>query len=64
MRIRNPKTTALIFSSGKVVVTGARSEQLAKQAGRNARIIQRTGYENVKWTDFKVQNVVASCDVT
>ena len=26
MRIREPKTTALIFASGKMVVTGAKSE--------------------------------------
>lgn len=26
MRIREPKTTALIFSSGKIVITGAKSE--------------------------------------
>jgi len=63
MRIRNPKTTALIFSSGKVVVTGAKSEQLAKQGARKyARIIQRTGFE-VKWGEFKIQNVVGSCDL-
>jgi transcription initiation factor TFIID TATA-box-binding protein len=27
MRIRDPKTTALIFASGKMVVTGAKSEE-------------------------------------
>ncbi len=27
MRIREPKTTALIFASGKMVCTGAKSEQ-------------------------------------
>lgn len=26
MRIREPKTTALIFGSGKIVITGAKSE--------------------------------------
>jgi transcription initiation factor TFIID TATA-box-binding protein len=34
MRIREPKTTALIFASGKMVVTGAKSEDLAKLAAR------------------------------
>lgn len=64
MRIRNPKTTALIFASGKLVVTGAKSEALAKTAARKyARICQRSGFENAKWRDFKVQNVVCSCDV-
>ena len=32
MRIREPKTTALIFSSGKMVVTGAKSEETSKIA--------------------------------
>ena len=27
MRIRDPKTTALIFSKGKMVITGAKSER-------------------------------------
>jgi TATA-box binding protein (TBP) (component of TFIID and TFIIIB) len=30
MRIRDPKTTALIFASGKMVVTGAKSEDDSK----------------------------------
>lgn len=34
MRIREPKTTALIFSSGKVVCTGAKSEENARLAAR------------------------------
>lgn len=45
MRIREPKTTALIFRSGKVVVTGARSEAAALLAARKyARIIQKLGF--------------------
>ncbi|XP_054801540.1 TATA-box-binding protein-like [Prosopis cineraria] len=63
MRIRKPKTTALIFSSGKVVCTGAKSEADSKLAARKfARIIQRLGFE-VKFRDFKIQNMVGSCDV-
>ena len=34
MRIREPKTTALIFKSGKMVVTGAKSEEAARNAAR------------------------------
>jgi TATA-box binding protein (TBP) (component of TFIID and TFIIIB) len=34
MRIREPKTTALIFASGKMVVTGAKSEDDSKLASR------------------------------
>ena len=32
MRIREPKTTALIFRSGKMVCTGAKSEEDSKKA--------------------------------
>lgn len=63
MRIREPKTTALIFASGKMVVTGAKSEDDSKLASRKyARIIQKLGF-NTKFTDFKIQNIVGSCDV-
>jgi transcription initiation factor TFIID TATA-box-binding protein len=63
MRIRDPKTTALIFASGKMVVTGAKSEDDSKLASRKyARIIQKLGFP-AKFTDFKIQNIVGSCDV-
>ena len=60
MRIREPKTTALVFASGKVVVTGAKSEDDSRLAARKyARIIQKLGFET-KFTDFKIQNIVGS----
>ncbi|KAI8322798.1 TBP-domain-containing protein [Martensiomyces pterosporus] len=63
MRIREPKTTALIFASGKMVVTGAKSEDDSKLAARKyARIVQKLGFP-AKFTDFKIQNIVGSCDV-
>ena len=46
MRIREPRTTALIFQSGKLVCTGARNEEAACLATRKfARIIQRLGFQ-------------------
>jgi transcription initiation factor TFIID TATA-box-binding protein len=64
MRIRDPKTTALIFSSGKMVCTGAKSEGESRLAARKyCRIIQKLGYTNARWTDFTIQNIVGSCDV-
>lgn len=63
MRIRDPKTTALIFASGKMVVTGAKSEKSSKVASqRYAKIIHKLGF-NAQFTDFKVQNIVSSCDL-
>lgn len=64
MRIRDPKTTALIFSSGKIVVTGAKSEKESSRASRKyAKIVHKLGYDKAKFKEFTVQNIVASCDV-
>ena len=63
MRIREPRTTALIFSSGKMVSTGAKSEEDSRLAARKyARIVQKLGFPT-KFKDFKIQNMVGSCDV-
>lgn len=63
MRIREPRTTALIFSSGKMVCTGAKSEEQSRLAARKyARVIQKLGFP-AKFVDFKIQNIVGSCDV-
>ena len=37
MRIREPKTTALIFKSGKMVVTGAKTEEDAPEKSGSTR---------------------------
>ncbi|KRX10821.1 hypothetical protein PPERSA_00991 [Pseudocohnilembus persalinus] len=63
MRLRDPKTTALIFSSGKMVCTGAKTEQESNRGARKyAKIIKKLGF-NVKFTEFKIQNIVGSTDV-
>ncbi|XP_069955115.1 TATA-box-binding protein [Cherax quadricarinatus] len=63
MRIREPRTTALIFSSGKMVCTGAKSEDDSRLAARKyARIVQKLGFP-AKFLEFKIQNMVGSCDV-
>ncbi len=63
MCIREPRTTALIFSSGKIVCTGAKSEEDSRLAARkHARIIQKLGFP-VKFKDFKIQKIISSCNV-
>lgn len=63
MRIREPRTTALLFNSGKVVCTGAKSEFHSRVAARKfARITQKLGFD-AQFSDFKIQNIVASADV-
>ena len=62
MRIRDPRTTALIFASGKMIITGARSEEAASIAGKKyVAIVQKVGFA-AKFEDFKVQNMTATCD--
>ena len=42
----DPKTTALVYDTGKVVCSGARTSEDAKVATRKfARLVQRCGYE-------------------
>jgi len=42
MRIREPKTTALVFASGKMVCTGAKSEEHSKLAARKVKATSDT----------------------
>lgn len=63
MRIIKPKTTALIFSSGKMVCTGAKNEEESKNAARKyARMIQKLGFK-VEFNSFKIENIVGSSNV-
>ncbi|PPQ75759.1 hypothetical protein CVT26_000699 [Gymnopilus dilepis] len=58
MRIHDPKTTALIFASSKMVVTGAKSEDDSRLASRKyARIVQKLGFD-AKFSEFKIQNIL------
>lgn len=62
MKLRKPQATATIWSSGKITCIGSKSEYDAKIASKRiARIIQRLGYQEVKFCSFKVINVLGSC---
>ncbi|KAK2975397.1 hypothetical protein RJ640_029270 [Escallonia rubra] len=63
VRIREPRSTALIFASGKLVCTGAKTTENSIVAARKfARVVQKLGYP-AKFKDSKIQNIVGSCDV-
>ncbi|KAM0674541.1 TATA-binding protein (TBP) [Gurleya vavrai] len=63
MRIREPKTTALIFASGKMVITGAKSENASLTAARKfAKIISKLGFQ-IEFAEYMIQNIVSSCDI-
>jgi transcription initiation factor TFIID TATA-box-binding protein len=64
MRIREPaRTTALIFATGKMVVTGAKSVKQSELSCRKfIKIIKKLGFDSV-FSEFKVQNIVCSVDL-
>ena len=63
MRIKEPKSTALIFNNGKMVVLGAKTEEDSKKASRRfAKTLKSLNF-NVIFKNFRIQNIVASCDV-
>lgn len=60
-KIRKPYCSANIWSSGKVTVTGATSEDDAKRGARCiARAIQRLGFK-VRFRHYRVVNCLATC---
>jgi len=64
MRVRDPKSTALVFKSGRLVVTGTTSKEQALQAARKfGRIIKKVGYSDVVLKGFRVENIVSTFKV-
>jgi len=60
VRLVNPKTTCLVFASGKGVCTGAKTEEEAKLAAlKYVRLLSRSG-EKLTFRNFRVQNMVAA----
>ena len=60
MRTRQPRSTALIFNSGKLVVAGNKNQNEAKISCKKfIRIFYKLGFK-VKFLDFKIQNIFCS----
>lgn len=63
-RLKEPKTATLLFRSGKVVCTGAKSLENVRTAIRIvAEQIEAAGIEIDRDPDIEVQNIVASSDL-
>uniref|UniRef100_UPI00358F8867 TATA box-binding protein-like 1 n=1 Tax=Myxine glutinosa TaxID=7769 RepID=UPI00358F8867 len=63
MKLRRPRVTATIWSSGKIISTGATSEDEAKIGARKcARCLQKLGFQ-VRFGAFRVVNVLAVCSM-
>jgi transcription initiation factor TFIID TATA-box-binding protein len=65
IRLEEPRTTALLFSSGKLVVTGAVSKQMAISAVRSTiYILEKVfPYLNISSRSFSVQNIVCNIKI-
>ncbi len=60
-RFKRPKTATLIFNSGKMVCTGAKSEKEAKRAvTKVVKELKRGGIIIIGKPELKIQNIVAS----
>ncbi|MCE2498933.1 MAG: TATA-box-binding protein [Nitrosopumilaceae archaeon] len=63
-RLRTPKTATLIFTSGKMVCTGSKSEALARKAVKTVVQRLRKGGISVKnEATVEIQNIVASINL-
>jgi transcription initiation factor TFIID TATA-box-binding protein len=61
IRIKEPKTSALIFSSGKVVCTGARSmDKVEESIKKIIKSLEKIGIKITVKPVIKIQNIVAS----
>ena len=63
-RLKRPKTATLIFNSGKMVCTGAKSEKEAKRAVMKVvKELKTSGIIIVGKPELKIQNIVASANL-
>lgn len=63
-KLKKPKTTTLLFASGKIVCTGARSTKSAKTAiAQVIRELKGQGIVIVTNPDCEIENIVASADL-
>jgi len=63
-RLKKPKTSTLIFGSGKMICTGARSEKEAERALRKlVKVLKEGGILIVGKPEIKIVNVVATVNL-
>ena len=63
-RLKRPKTATLIFNSGKMVCTGAKSEKEARRAVKKVvKELKKGGIIIISKPEMKIQNIVASASL-
>lgn len=64
-RLKSPKTATLIFSSGKMVCTGARSEEQSRKAVQEVvRWLEKGGVPIKNEAETVIQNIVSSANLS
>ncbi len=64
LRLKKPKTATLIFSSGKMVCTGAKSEAEVNRAVNTIiRVLKKHGINIKSKPKVEIQNIVASANL-
>lgn len=64
-RLKRPKTATLIFNSGKMVCTGAKSEREARGAVMKViKELKKSGIIIITKPELKIQNIVASANLS
>merc|ERR1712224_1178933 len=59
-RFREPRATAMVYSGGRVMISGAKSEAQAKDVGKKVAVLcQKTGH-TVKFSKFKIENIIVT----
>src|ERR1022692_2384818 len=63
-RLKVPKTATLVFSSGKMVCTGAKSEKLAREAVQEVvRRLRKGGISIKNEAEITIQNIVGTANL-
>ena len=63
-KLKQPKTTTLIFRTGKMVCTGAKSEKMAKSAVRKVvRELKKEGFIIRRSPKIEIVNIVGTADI-
>lgn len=64
MRKTKPKSTILVFKSGRMIIIGSESESDAEKAARAAiKDVSKAVNLKLKMADFKVTNIVANASL-
>lgn len=64
LRLQKPKSTILVFSTGKLVLTGLKKEKDVRPITQKViKIIERSGAVIKSEPEIKIQNIVASGDL-